>query len=44
MSILPGIHEAARHGVRWHLSRPPIVEVEYEMDVRGVRMEQVLSV
>jgi hypothetical protein len=42
--LLPGIGGAARHGVRRHLCRPPIVEVEYEMDVRGVRTERVLTV
>lgn len=30
---------AATHGVHWHYSRPPIVGIEYEMDVRGVRTE-----
>jgi hypothetical protein len=32
----------AAHGVRWHFSRPPIVSIEYEMDVRGVRREILL--
>ena len=30
---------AGVHGVRWFFSRPPIVAIEYEMDVRGVRSE-----
>jgi hypothetical protein len=30
---------AAIHGAHWHYSRPPIEEIEYEMDVRGVRTE-----
>lgn len=30
---------AVRHGVRWHYARPPVVGLEYEMDVRGVRTE-----
>jgi hypothetical protein len=30
---------AATHGVRWFYSRPPIVGIEYEMDLRGVRTE-----
>jgi len=30
------------HGVTWHYSRPPIQEIEYEMDLRGVRTEQLL--
>ena len=28
-----------RHGVCWHYARPPIVGLEYEMDVRSVRTE-----
>ena len=35
-TILRGIGPAAVHGVTWHLSRPPIVDIEFEMDVRGV--------
>jgi hypothetical protein len=27
------------HGVCWHYSRPPIEEIEFEMDVRGTRTE-----
>lgn len=30
------------HGVTWHYSRPPIEEIEYEMDLRGVRAEQLI--
>ena len=30
---------AAVHGARWHYSRPPITEIEYEMDLRGTRTE-----
>jgi len=37
--ILPGLGSAGWHGVRWHYARPPIVGVEYEMDVRGVGTE-----
>ncbi|MDO9707807.1 2-amino-5-chloromuconate deaminase CnbZ [Paracraurococcus lichenis] len=33
---------AARHGVTWHHCRPPVVNLEYEMDVRGVALERVL--
>lgn len=33
--ILPRIGGAALHGVNWHYTRPPIVSIEYEMDVRG---------
>jgi hypothetical protein len=34
----------ALHGMLWHYSRPPIVSIEYEMDLRGVRRELVLEV
>jgi hypothetical protein len=34
---------AARHGVTWHYCRPPVVGLEYEMDVRAVLTERVLA-
>src|SRR5439155_1582490 len=33
---------AARAGLAWHFARPPVVELEYEMDCRGVGREQVI--
>lgn len=33
----------AVHGLTWHYSRPPIVSIEYEMDLRGTDREIVLS-
>jgi hypothetical protein len=39
-----GTRGAARPGVTWHLNRPPVVDLEYEMDCRGLPMEQVLDV
>jgi hypothetical protein len=30
---------AARHGIRWFLSRPPVQGIEFEIDLRGVRSE-----
>ena len=42
--ILSGMSDAVQHGIRWHFARPPIVDVEFEMDVRGVRVEQLLRV
>jgi hypothetical protein len=35
-TILRGVGPAAIHGVTWHLSHPPVVDIEFEMDVRGV--------
>lgn len=37
--ILNRIGAAGMHGACWHYSRPPIEEIEYEMDVRGTRTE-----
>lgn len=34
---------SAIHGVTWHYSRPPIVSIEYEMDLRGIDRENVLN-
>jgi len=41
--ILDQIGSAALHGLRWHHARPPIDELDYEMDVRGVRTELYLD-
>ncbi len=30
---------AAQHGLTWHLARPPVVGLDYEMDCRGVPVE-----
>lgn len=37
--VLDRAGPAAWHGVRWHYSRPPILEIEYEMDLRGAAHE-----
>jgi hypothetical protein len=37
--ILSRMGAAAIHGVYWHFSRPPIEEIEFEMDLRGARTE-----
>ncbi len=41
--LVPRLGAAKIHGVRWHFARPPIQELEFEMDVRGCRRELVLS-
>ncbi len=33
---------AAPNGVTWHLARPPVIELEYEMDCRSVVAERFL--
>lgn len=37
--VLSRMKPADSHGIHWHYSRPPIQEIEYEMDLRGVRLE-----
>jgi hypothetical protein len=34
---------AAQAGLTWHYNRPPVVDLEYEMDCRGVAFERVAS-
>jgi hypothetical protein len=41
--IVRPMRASAMHGVTWHYSRPPIVSIEYEMDLRGVARETVIS-
>ena len=37
--IIPALPTAAHLGVRWFCSRPPVEEIEFEMDLRGVRQD-----
>jgi len=41
--ILPHIGPAGQHGVAWHYARPPIVSIEYEMDLFGGTRETVMQ-
>lgn len=41
-AVLPTVGEAARRGLCWIPSRPPVREIEFEMDLRGVRSEITL--
>jgi len=34
---------AAARGITWHYNRPPIIDLEYEVDCRGVHVEHVLA-
>lgn len=34
---------AMRHGLTWHFNRPPVVELDYEMDCRSIPVERVSS-
>ena len=33
---------AIGHGLTWHLNRPPVVELDYEMDCRRIEVERVV--
>ena len=35
-------HGAARSGLTWHFARPPVIDLEYEMDCRRVLREIVI--
>jgi hypothetical protein len=35
-------HGAARSGLTWHFARPPVIDLEYEMDCRRVMREMVI--
>ncbi|MEM7349126.1 MAG: RidA family protein [Chloroflexota bacterium] len=37
--ILEKLGSGATHGLRWFYSRPPIIGLEFEMDMRGIRRE-----
>ena len=37
--VLARMGPARRHGVRRYDTRPPVVDIEFEMDMRGVRLE-----
>jgi hypothetical protein len=41
--IIKPMGASAMHGATWHYSRPPIVSIEYEMDLRGCERELVLA-
>ena len=32
---------AARNGVDWHFNRPPVVDLEFEMDCRATLVERI---
>lgn len=40
--IWPRLGTARRHAVRLHHTRPPVIDIEFEMDVRCVRTELII--
>ncbi len=43
-TIIQQLPAAAHIGIRWNLTRPPVKEIEFEMDLRGVRQELVADI
>ncbi len=39
-TLAPSLHEALNSGIHWHYCRPPIAGLEFEMDLRGVRVNE----
>ena len=33
---------AAANGLTWHFDRPPVVDLDYEMDCRGLAIEKLV--
>lgn len=42
--LLKRLGPAAQRGLCWHITRPPVREIEFEMDVRGLACEILISV
>jgi hypothetical protein len=40
--VLKPMGRGQLHGITWHLARPPIVSIEFEMDLRGCARELVI--
>jgi hypothetical protein len=40
--VLPRLGPARQHGVRWYAARPPVKDIDFEMDLRSVRTERVI--
>jgi hypothetical protein len=43
-TILMALPQASFHGLRWHFARPPVLDIEFEMDVRGIQAEHLCPV
>jgi hypothetical protein len=41
--ILPVVGPAARQGVTWHFVLPPVVGLDFELDVRGLKQDLVID-
>jgi hypothetical protein len=36
--------DASRHGLTWHYTRPPVIDLDYEMDCRRLLIERVMQI
>ena len=41
-AVIGQMGPATRHGMRWYRSRPPVIDLDFEMDVRGIRSEIIV--
>ena len=41
--VLPALPAAAGVGIHWFYARPPVADIEFEMDMRGLACEEVLT-
>ena len=41
--VIPGLVATERLGVHWFFARPPVCDIEFEMDMRGVACERVVD-
>lgn len=37
--LLPKLPAGLQHGLHWHYARPPVVDIEFELDLRGTATE-----
>ena len=42
-AIAEEIGAIAQRGLQWFYTRPPIIDIEFEMDMRGVQHERVVD-
>ena len=43
-AILAALPQAGFHGLRWHFARPPVLDIEFEMDVKSIQAEHLCPV
>jgi hypothetical protein len=43
-AIAEEIGAITQRGLQWFYARPPIIDIEFEMDMRGVQHERVIDI